>query len=405
MHFTDEEAVKQVKTVIGKLPEPNEEQRLLSERLVQRIKRNLHHDEGLSFARFMEQALYTPALGYYANGLEKFGADGDFITAPELSPLFGRCVGRQVSEILMRLVGGSVLELGAGSGALAEAMLLELALLDTLPKFYFILEPSASLQARQKERLLANLPQHLMQYLVWLDTLPESFVGVIVGNEVVDALPVEVVRLLPNDAQQAFVRWDDVHSRFDWDWQPIVNPSLQASVNQIRSVVGEVSSRGYITELRPVLSAWMASLSESLNVGAVLLIDYGYSRQEYLTPTRWMGSLRAHYRQRAHNDPFWFPGLQDLTAHVDFSALAEAGFLANLSLAGYTTQSNFLLSIGLLDMIDVHADVLTHLKLAQQIKTLTMPDEMGENFKVILFSKGVKGALNGFLLRDLRDNL
>lgn len=397
--------MRQTKTVIAQLPLPNEEQQQLGAALLVHIKRSLHQDSGLSFAQFMEQALYTPSLGYYANGSAKFGAGGDFITAPELSPLFGRCVARQVAEVLMRLSNASILELGAGSGALAESMLLELDALDCLPSAYAILEPSAALQQRQKERLSQVLPDRLMQRVLWLDRLPENFIGVIVGNEVVDAIPVEVIRLMPDDAQQAFVRWDDEQRRFDWDWQRIVEPEIQIAVNEIRAIVGEVSTRGYITELRPVLPAWMASLSEALQTGAILLIDYGYSRREYLVPTRWMGSLRAHYQQRAHNDPFWFPGLQDLTAHVDFTALAESGFTAGLTVAGYTTQSNFLLALGLVDLIDPEADMVAHLKLAQQIKTLTMPDEMGENFKVIAFTKGVEGRLTGFSLRDLRMSL
>jgi SAM-dependent MidA family methyltransferase len=397
--------VKKIRTAIGQLPQPSDAQTALSLALTQRIKRSLHHDFGLSFAQFMEQVLYTPELGYYANGLEKFGAKGDFITAPEVSHLFGHCIGRQVAEVLMRLTDASVLELGAGSGALAEAMLLELAALDCLPVAYFILEPSAALQQRQKERLAAVLSDQLMQRVHWLHHLPEDFTGVIVGNEVVDALPVEVIRLMPDDAQQAFVCWDEAHSAFDWDWQHITDPNMQSVVNRMRSVVGEVSLRGYITELRPVLPAWMASLSDTLSAGAILFIDYGYSRHEYLTPIRWMGSLRAHYQQRAHNDPFCLVGLQDLTAHVDFTALAEAGFSAGLTVAGYTTQSNFLLALGLIDLIDPKADVVTHLKLAQQIKTLTMPDEMGENFKAMAFTKGIDGHLSGFSLRDLRTSL
>lgn len=397
--------MRQTKTTIAQLPLPTVEQQTLSTELVRQIKRNLQGDVGLSFARFMELALYTPALGYYANGLAKFGAGGDFVTAPEVSPLFGRCVARQVAEVLMRVSNGSVLELGAGSGALAESMLLALDALACLPQTYAILEPSVALQQRQKARLSAVLPERLMQRLVWLDRLPEGFVGVIVGNEVVDAIPVEVVRLMPDDAQQAFVRWDDAQAHFDWDWQHIAEPEMQAAVNAIRSVVGEVSGRGYVTELRPILPAFMASLSDALDAGAILLIDYGYSRREYLMSTRWMGSLRAHYQQRAHNDPFWFPGLQDLTAHVDFTALAEAGFSAGLTVAGYTTQSNFLLALGLLELVDPAADVVTHLKLAQQIKTLTMPDEMGENFKAMAFTKGIEGRLTGFSLRDLRVSL
>lgn len=392
--------------MIAQLSEPGLAEKQLADQLIKYLLVLSDRGEKLPFADFMSAALYTPNMGYYANGLHKFGAGGDFITAPELSPLFGQCIARQVVEINSALDStAAILELGAGSGALAESILLYLSAIDAAPQSYFILEPSASLQQRQQERLQASLPADIFASVHWLSRLPENFVGVILGNEVVDALPVEVIRLLPNDAEQAFVRWDDAPSRFDWDWQPIVDVQLQEEANVIRQHVGEVSERGYQTEICRVLPAWVASLADCLQQGAILLIDYGYSEKEYYASRRWMGSLRAHYQQRAHNDPFWYPGLQDLTAHVNFTALAYAGFHAGLQVAGYNTQAHFLLALGITGLIDEAADVLESLRLAQQIKTLTMPDEMGENFKVMAFLKGMDLSLSGFALQDLRTSL
>lgn len=399
-------AMRGVASAMGRLPEPDAQASAISAQVVQQVRRFLSAGQTVSFARFMELALYMPGVGYYANGLAKFGPEGDFVTAPEISPLFGRCVGRQVAEVLLRLGQGSVLELGAGSGALAEALLGELERLDVLPERYCILEPSAALQARQKARLAESLPAEVFARVVWLSRLPQGFVGVMLANEVVDALPVEVLRLFEDDAQQAYVRWDEAQQRLDWDWHKVSDAPAQQVVDGIRQLLGQsLTSRGYVTEWCPVLPAWMASLSDALAQGAVLLVDYGYARREYYSPARWMGTLRAHYRQRAHQEVFWYPGLQDLTAHVDFTAVAEAGHDAGLTLAGFTTQANFLLGLGIVDMVDPQADVVTHLKLAQQIKTLTMPDEMGESFKAMAFVRGVEGALSGFSLRDLRATL
>jgi SAM-dependent MidA family methyltransferase len=393
------------KTGLAQLPEPKLEEKSLSHQLVRSIKRQLLHDAGLSFAEFMSSALYTPELGYYANGRMKFGAQGDFVTAPELSPLFGQCVARQAAEIFAQLKNPSLLELGAGSGALAESVLLTLAKMNQLPESYLILEPSSALQQQQRERLEQKLPRDLLVRVQWLTTLPQNFVGVVVGNEVADALPVEVLRLWPKDAEQAYVCWDETQQSFDWQWRHIVDADLQALANKVRTSVGEVSAQGYQVEVCLLLRPWLQSLSDSLQQGAVLLIDYGYVQREYWSASRWMGSLRAHYRQRAHNNPFYYPGLQDLTAHVDFTALAHAGHAAGLSVAGFTTQSHFLLSLGITGMIDENADVMRHLQQAQQIKTLTMPDEMGENFKVMAFMKGLDLPLSGFVLRDMRTSL
>lgn len=397
--------MKKNRSILSTLPEPDLAHQSLSQELVKRIKRHLVQDNGLSFSQFMSLALYTPSLGYYANGLAKFGAQGDFTTAPEISVLFGRCIARQLDELLIELSHASVLELGAGSGALAYSILITLAELGRLPVSYAILEPSAALQARQRTYLSERLPPEVLERVVWLTALPQDFVGVIIGNEVADALPVEVLRLLPNDAQQGYVVWDAQQQAFVWDWREIVDSQLQMQANMIRSYVGDVSEQGYLAEVCTVLPAWMASLSDALKQGAILLIDYGYPAKEFFSSRRWMGSLRAHYRQRAHNNPFWYPGLQDLTAHVNFTALAQAGFDAGLMVAGYTTQAHFLLALGITSCIDENADVVTHLKLAQQIKTLTMPDEMGENFKAMVFLKDMECSLTGFALRDLRMSL
>jgi len=393
------------KTVLAKLPDPSAEERALCHALTLQIKRQLLHDDGLTFAQFMSAALYAPGLGYYSNGRLKFGVQGDFVTAPELSPLFGVCVARQVAEVFARLDHPSVLELGAGSGALAESLLLALAEIGQLPESYLILEPSAALQLQQRERLAQVLPDVLFMRVQWLSSLPQGFVGVIVGNEVADALPVEVLKLWPKDAEQAFVCWDEAQQQFAWQWRHIVDTDLQVLANRIRVFVGEVTEQGYQTEVCRLFRPWMQSLADCLQQGAILLIDYGYVEREYWSSSRWMGSLRAHYRQRAHNNPFYYPGLQDLTAHVDFTALAYAGHAAGLSVAGFTTQGHFLVSLGITGLVDESMDVVQHLRLAQQIKTLTMPDEMGESFKVVAFLKGLEMPLSGFVLRDLRTSL
>jgi SAM-dependent MidA family methyltransferase len=391
---------------IHHLPSPSTEEKTLSHQLVDHIRKQLNRQGQMTFAQFMSLVLYTPALGYYANGKAKFGAEGDFITAPEVSPLFGACIARQTAEILLRVHQGSVLELGAGSGALAIAMLLAFDDMGILPTAYFILEPSAGLQALQKERLAEQLPEHLFSKLSWLTELPQQLTGVIVANEVIDALPVEVIRIQPNDSEQAFVVWSEEKQGFVWDWQRLAEPSLQETANQLHQHLGQhTPTTGYTTEVSHFLFPWMQSLSDCLQQGGILLLDYGYSRKDYWSPQRWMGTLRAYYRQRVHQDVFWQVGLQDITASVDFTAVAEAGHSAGLTLSGFTTQSNFLLSLGLLDLVDPEADVIAQLKIAQQIKTLTLPDEMGETFKAIAFLKGIEGALTGFKMKDLRFQL
>lgn len=388
------------------LPEPHDEAKARSAELTTKIRKHLNRYQSLDFADYMRLALYTPNLGYYTNGLPKIGAQGDFITAPEISPLFSRCIARQAQQVLAQLSEANIVEFGAGRGVMARDILLELEQLGQPLDHYYIIELSADLKQTQRETL-QSLPPALFSKVVWLDSLPSlPMQAVVLANEVLDAMPVVRLRLEPARVAQGFVHWFEDRQQFDWDFQPITDPTLQKIANQILRQIGEPPERGYETEVNLNIEPWLKSISDFLQAGLVLLIDYGYARQEYYQPHRHMGTLRCHYQHRAHSNPFFYPGLQDITAHVDFTAVAEAAFNAQFKVAGYTTQAHFLMGAGLLDIIeDPNRPVLEQLKLAQQIKTLTLPDEMGENFKVIALSKQLDLALIGFKMRDLRRQL
>lgn len=378
------------------LPVPDADALEHSRRLAVHIQEAIRGAGGaLPFARYMELALYAPGLGYYSAGARKFGVAGDFVTAPELSPLFSRCVARQCAEVLKALDGGSLLELGAGSGVMAADMLLELKQLDRLPEEYLILEVSADLKARQQECLAAKVPE-LLPKVRWLDTLPERFVGVMLGNEVLDALPVARFR----KGGKGYEEYGVIEKGEGFAWT-LGEPKreLAAALAELDKTLKAPLAHGYASEICTVLPALFQSFAASLKRGAVLFLDYGYPRAAYYHPERRMGTLMCHYRQRAHGDPFLYPGLQDITAHVDFSAAAEAGTAAGLELAGYTTQAHFLLALG------ISEEAMASLQAAQQVKLLTLPDEMGERFKVIGFSKGLEQSLGGFALRDLAHTL
>jgi SAM-dependent MidA family methyltransferase len=339
----------------------------------------------------MELALYAPGLGYYSAGARKFGAAGDFITAPELSPLFSRCLARQCAEVLGGMTGGSILELGAGSGVMAADMLLELQALGALPEEYLILEVSAELKERQHATLAAKAPA-LVSKVRWLEMLPERFTGVIVGNEVLDALPVERFRRAAVGYEEYCVRCEG--EGFAWATRP-AGGQLATALAALEITLPAPLSAGYESEICLGTGPLVSSLAACLARGALLLLDYGYPRAAYYHPERGMGTLMCHYRQRAHGDPFLYPGLQDITAHVDFTAVAEAGTGAGLELAGYTTQAHFLMALGIAGFAD------TDMRAAQQVKLLTLPEEMGERFKAIGFTRGLDASLQGFALRDL----
>jgi len=387
------------------LPEPDPDAREHSLCLIELIRAELGQSDGrMPFDRFMELALYAPGLGYYTAGARKFGEAGDFVTAPEISPLFARCLARQCEQLFEALGGGDLLEVGAGTGALATDLLLELEALQRLPQHYFILEVSPDLQQRQRETLMARAA-HLMDRVVWLDAMPEAgFTGVVVANELLDAMPVSRFRMAESGVQEGFVRWVDDALEHYWD-EP-VSPGLAHAAAALQEQMGEFAV-GYESELNLRSGPWLQSLAQRIGRGAVVLIDYGYPAAEYYHPQRNMGTLMCHYRHRAHDEPLILPGLQDITAHVDFTAVARAGLDAGFDLKGYTTQAHFLLGCGLdtLLMDSDPNDVKNHIALMQAVKRLTMPTEMGERFKVIALSKGIEPSLIGFSLRDLSGRL
>ncbi|MGH8292157.1 MAG: class I SAM-dependent methyltransferase [Gammaproteobacteria bacterium] len=379
----------------AELPPPSPDALAHSARLKTRIRSEIATAGGaISFERYMDLALYAPGLGYYSAGARKFGAAGDFVTAPELSFLFGRCLGVQCAELLRALDGGDILELGAGSGAMAADLLAELEVRDTLPEHYWILEVSAELRARQRLTLAARAPK-FFQRVQWLEHLPAAFSGVILGNEVLDALPAIRFRRAAAGFEAYCVA--DQDGEFVWQLRP-ASADLQHALAALEADLPQPLAAGYSSETCLRLPALIASLADALTRGALLFTDYGYARAACYHPERHMGTLMCHYRQRAHDNPFLYPGLQDITAHVDFTAVAQAGTDAGLTLAGFTIPAHFLLALGL-------AERAVDLNTARDVKLLTLPEEMGERFKAIGFVKGVDLALRGFGLRDLSYSL
>lgn len=358
----------------------------------------------LSFERYMDLALYAPGLGYYSAGAQKFGVGGDFTTAPESSPLFGACVARQCAEVLGALGGGSILEIGAGSGRLAGDILARLELLGELPAGYWILEVSADLRERQRQYLSQRVP-HFLDRISWLDTPPiESFQGLILANEVLDALPVARFRWQRTALDELGVVIDD--GRLVWGARS-AGPALIEVCRSLKAAAREAWSDGYVSEYCPRLAAWTRQVTGSLKAGAVLWFDYGLPRAQYYFWQRHDGTLLCHFRQRAHDDPFLYPGLQDITAWVDFTALAEACVSADYELSGFTTQAFFLAGTGIDQEMQSLArnDASTFARLANQARQLMMPGEMGERFKAMAWTRGLDDPLSGFTLQDLRHTL
>jgi SAM-dependent MidA family methyltransferase len=381
------------------LPEPTPEECALSQRLTELMRAEIDRAGGaIPFARFMELALYAPELGYYSAGQHKFGATGDFVTAPELGPVFAQCLARQCAQILDALPNGDMLEAGAGSGALAVQLLLELERLGQLPKHYFILEISSALRARQKALFVEKAP-HLLVRIQWIDSLPSAgFRGIVFGNELLDAMPVERFRVGADGAAQLLVGWDE--NRFVWR-EAQANAALRNRVTALGLPEGYVSEIGFAAE------GWVRSVADVLKQGVLLLVDYGFPSHEFYHPQRATGTLMCHYRHRAHDDPLLFVGLQDITAHVDFTAIARAGTESGLSLLGYASQALFLLGCGLDDIAarTSQSDERAYLQFTNEVKKLTLPHEMGELFKVIAFGRGVDAPLTGFRLQDRRGRL
>jgi SAM-dependent MidA family methyltransferase len=370
------------------LPEPDAAARAHSLRLADLIAGEIAASDGwLPFSRYMDLALYTPRLGYYAGGSVKFGAAGDFVTAPELSPLFARTLAAQVAQIL-ELSAPHILEAGAGSGALAAELLLELERRHRLPETYAILELSGELAARQQATLAERAP-HLAERVTWLSALPEAWQGAVIGNELLDALPVDAVAWRDDGVFERGVELHDGH--LGWAERPATGALLDAAEQLI-------VARPYISEIGLAARAWVAEWGRRLRCGALLLIDYGFPRDEFYHPQRSTGTLMCHYRNHAHDDPFWWPGLNDITAHVDFTAIAEAGFAEGLDVLGYTTQASLLMNCGILDVLGRSdaAAARSFLPQARAVDRLTSPAEMGELFKVIALGRGIGVPLLGF---------
>ncbi|RDH87846.1 MAG: SAM-dependent methyltransferase [endosymbiont of Escarpia spicata] len=386
------------------LPSPDAAALAVSEQLERRIRDEMEQTGGaIPFDRFMELALYAPGLGYYVAGSRKFGEAGDFVTAPEISPLFARCLARSAQQLLAEIEGGAILEFGAGSGLMAAEMLAELGRLDALPQRYLIMEVSPELQARQRETITRQVPE-LSARVEWLDHLPDSFSGLVVANELLDAMPVHRFRIRSGCAEESFVAWDE--AGFVERFETAVSPELDSGIERIQSANGALAE-GYVSEVNLRLPSWMKALGTMMERGAVLLVDYGYPRSEFFHPQRTSGTLMCHYRHRAHPDPFRWVGLQDITTHVDFTAVAESGVAAGFELLGYTTQAHFLMASGLDSLLagSDPNDLVSHMELMQGVKRLTLPSEMGERFKVLGLGMDAGQRFSGFSMRDLRDRL
>ena len=383
------------------LPVPDREALAVSQELSTRIAAEIaRHGGWLSFARYMEMALYEPGLGYYSNPGQVFGAAGDFVTAPELTPLFGATLARQVSPWLkdpaLAGQGQVVLEVGGGSGMLAAQLLNALDNVGHHEVRYLILELSAERREHQRQTLKSLAPG-LMDRVGWLDTFPESFAGVVVANELLDAMPVQLFEWQADaeaELQEMGVTWVD--GQFAWAPRP-ADSVLTETVTALRNRLGPEGAQWHSpfrSEVCPAQQAWMRTLADCMTAGVVMLLDYGFAAPEYYHPQRDQGTLMCHYRHRSHADPFLWPGLSDITAHVDFTALARAATAEGFSLVGYTSMAAFLLNAGLLDeLADLPREPESFwFAQAQAVQQLISEAEMGELFKVIAFEKNLREA-------------
>jgi SAM-dependent MidA family methyltransferase len=370
-----------------------------SAKVADHIRRQMDRSGGsISFAEFMQEALYAPGLGYYSAGAAKFGPAGDFVTAPEIGPVFGRLVARQIGVVLQSLPGGAVLELGAGSGSLAVAVLSSLATHGIEPERYLILEVSADLAARQ-EKLIRAQATELYSKVEWLDCLPQHFQGIVIANEVADALPVERFRKRDTAVRQVRVGYD----RRGFTWREAEAPAfLTQAVSHIEKTIGHALRDGFVSEVSAGLPAWIGDIAACIERGYVFLFDYGLSRREYYAPDRSAGWLRCHFRHHAHDDPLIHTGIQDLTAWVDFTAVAEAAVAAGLAVAGFVAQSQFVRNSGISEELQDFERLPTasQIELSRQVKILTMPGEMGENFKCMGLSRGSVPDIAAFAIGD-----
>ena len=371
------------------LPTPTQDEIELSHELNLSLRKTAAEKSPFWFSDFMEGALYTPQLGYYQNARTKFGSKGDFITAPALSSAFGRTLAAGIEPLLNSLPQQNILEYGGGTGILSADILIALG--DQL-NHYFILEVSASLMIAQKETIQSRCPEHFHK-VRWIQKNPEHFVGVIIANEVLDAMPVHRFKIGPHRSllSQAVI-WKDHQWQEEWVPAPI---ELLKAVHEIEEDLETTFSMEYQSEYNPWINPWISSLSDSLSEGFILLIDYGASRKERYQTPRSEGTFRCYHKQYVNQDPFWYPGLQDMTSDVDFTQVAIAATEANLKVSGYCSQGAFLMSLGITDSEE--ASLLER----QAIQQLISPGGMGEFFKVILLTRStVPPTFTGFKLQN-----
>jgi len=385
------------------LPEPPGELKHLSEELGKHIRERIHQNGPIPFSEYMEMALYQPGFGYYSAGLQKFGEGGDFVTAPQLGNVFARCLAKQVGQVAVTLDRYEIIEAGAGTGILAADLLTALQD-ENPPARYRILERSAHLREVQKETLEKHVPGW-MDRVSWLDEPPaETWQGVFLANEVLDALTVERFRIEEDGPKQMLVTTGS--AGFGWTTGPCPE-DMQKKLQAILAGLDHHPGPAYCSEINTLLPAWLQTVTTTMQKGLALFIDYGYTRRDYYQPERRDGTLICHYRHRAHNNPFKWPGLTDISASVDFTAVAEAADACGLEVNGYTTQAMFLMGSGL-DEVLADFTLLPdrdRLKMNNEVLRLTLPGEMGERFQVMALSRGLEEDLGedliGFSLTDL----
>jgi len=369
------------------LPVPDNDAYAHSRCFIARLKEKLTKQGPISFYHYMKMALYEPGFGYYVNGTTKFGVGGDFITAADLTQPFAHSLAKQIAQVMRIIPQSSICEFGGGTGVLAHTLLLVLEQLNQLPEYYYMVELSPDLKARQYA-CLAQSPQ-LLARVRWCDSVPNGFKGLLFANEVLDAMPVELFQYQDHQYQQGMV--DIIAEQLVLSWQPM-SQDLAAIISQRNIKV----ANNYCSEFNPYYDAWFKMIDDAVDEAVFFFIDYGYPRKHYYHSSRHAGTLMCHYQHHAHPDPFVYPTLQDITAHVDFTAVVEAASSCGWQLLGFNNQANFLINCGICEY-NLHANSLPQYQQSQAIKKLIMPQAMGEVFKVMAVAKGVELSLLGFV--------
>jgi SAM-dependent MidA family methyltransferase len=385
-------------TTPATLPVPDSIAQQHSEQLLSLIYDEIESAGGkISFADYMHLCLYAPGLGYYSAGSQKLGRHGDFTTAPEISSLFSRTFAHHIHDVLIQLEQPFILEFGAGSGKMAADILAELASLNRLPEKYYIIEVSADLQERQRETISKLIPDFL-RHVVWLNQFPAKFTGVVLANEVCDAMPVHLLHFKQNEIVERYIEYNA--TGLHWCDDELSQAALASHAAKIQTLI---SDSDYITEVNLAAEAWLCSIADNLQQGAIFICDYGYPKADYYHPQRSEGTLMCYYQHQGHSDPLILPGLQDITSHVDFTLLAQTAIDNGLDVAGFQSQADFLLAGGITELSQAESsDEFAMLQQASEIKRLTLPSEMGENFKVLTLSKNLEQLLPRSQLADRR---